>query len=184
MANSVAGPAPRTKSTPRARKRFLERLRETANVTEAARSCNTSRDAAYRWRKVDPEFAAAWDTAVQEAVDSLEREAWRRGVEGYDKPVIYQGEITGSYREYSDRLLETLLKGHRPEKYRDNRTEISGTLTVQRVERVVIDASVAREVEREALESPTGAPHSDESASERREAVTVPAGSDEPPDAT
>lgn len=60
-----------------------------------------------------------WNDAEQEAADALEREAWRRAVEGTDKPVTYQGQITATYKEYSDRMLEMLLKAHRPEKFKD-----------------------------------------------------------------
>lgn len=104
--------------TVRARATFLVALAETCNVTEACRTADITRTAVYVHRNKDPDFAAQWDVAEQMAADRLEREAWRRGVEGYDKPIIHQGEITGTYREYSDRMLEILLKGHRP-KYRE-----------------------------------------------------------------
>jgi hypothetical protein len=41
-------------------------------------------------------------------------------VEGVDKPVYQGGVLVGYVREYSDQLLVTLLKAHRPEKFRDN----------------------------------------------------------------
>lgn len=158
MANRVKG-KPANKRTKRSDARvrdFLAVLRSTGNVSEAARTISVSRRSMYEWKAADSAFAAAWDEAAEEAVDRLEREAWRRGVEGIPKPVTHQGKITDTYTEYSDRMLELLLKGHRPEKYRDNRTEISGTLTVQRVERVVIDTGVQREIEREADAEPAG----------------------------
>lgn len=108
----------KTIRTNRARAKFLEVLRLTANVTEACRAANVSRGPMYGWRNDDPEFAAEWDDAEQEATDKLEREAWRRAVEGYDEQLSHQGLLTGDVtRRYSDRLLEILLKGHRPEKY-------------------------------------------------------------------
>jgi hypothetical protein len=85
-------------------------LRQTCNVTEAARVAGVGRRTAYERREGDSAFASAWDEAGQEAADALEREAWRRGVEGTDKPVTYQGEITATYKEYSDRMHEMLLK--------------------------------------------------------------------------
>ena len=109
----------RTRMTNRVRETFLAALRETCNVSEAARTARISRNTAYEHRKADPAFAEAWDEAEQEAADKLEREAWRRSVEGTDKPVVYKGEITGTYKEYSDRMLELLLKAHRPEKFKD-----------------------------------------------------------------
>jgi hypothetical protein len=111
--------ANRVRLTERLRKRFLDVLRETCNVSEAARCCGVSRRVAYNHREADPAFRKEWDEAVEETIDKLEREAWRRGVEGVDRPVTFQGEITATYKEYSDRMLELLLKAHRPEKYKE-----------------------------------------------------------------
>jgi hypothetical protein len=59
------------------------------------------RSAAYDWRSDDEEFAKAWDEAIETAGDKLEEVAYRRATTGK-----------------SDRLLEVLVKAHRP-KYRD-----------------------------------------------------------------
>lgn len=118
--------ANRTKLTDRTREKFLEVLRATCNVSEAARAVGISRTAAYE-RRADAQFALAWDEAEQEAADRLEREAWRRAAEGTKKPIVYKGKITGHYVEYSDRMLELLLKAHRPDKFRERvSTEVSG----------------------------------------------------------
>lgn len=118
--------ANRTKLTDRAREKFLDVLRSTCNVSEAARAVGISRTTAYQHR-ADASFAIAWDEAEQEAADRLEREAWRRAAEGTKKPIVYKGKITGHYLEYSDRMLELLLKAHRPEKFKDRvATELSG----------------------------------------------------------
>jgi hypothetical protein len=124
-------PRGRSVRTDRARETFLEVLAASCNVSEAARKAGMSRRAAYDWREADETFAAAWDDAEQEAADKLEREAWRRAVEGTDKPVTFQGVITATYKEYSDRMLEILLKGHRPEKYAErSKVEHSGGVTL------------------------------------------------------
>lgn len=86
---------------------------------------------AYRWRESDPDFAAAWDKAKAAGIEALEDEALRRAFEGTDKPVFYLGAEVGTIREYSDTLAIFLLKGAKPEKYRE-RTEtkhdVGGTL--------------------------------------------------------
>lgn len=115
----------RTARTDRARATFIATLAETCNVSEACRAAHIGRRTAYDWRESDESFAEAWSSAEQEAADKLEREAWRRGVEGTDKPVVHQGAITATYKEYSDRLLEILLKAHRPDRFVERR-EISG----------------------------------------------------------
>lgn len=105
---------------------FLEVLGKTANVTEAARSAGIGRMTAYDWRAADEAFAKAWDDALEVSVDALEAEARRRAVEGWEEPVFQGGKDVGTIRRYSDRMLEILLKGHRP-KFRENqRIEVSG----------------------------------------------------------
>jgi hypothetical protein len=43
------------------------------------------------------------------------------------KPVFQNGEQVGVIREYSDTLLIFLLKGHRPERFKDRReTQVTG----------------------------------------------------------
>ncbi len=106
-----------TVRTDEARETFLATLAAACNVTAACRAAGICRQTAYQWREDDKAFAEAWKGALEEAVDGLEKEAWRRAVEGVDRPIVYQGAVTGTYREYSDRMMEILLKAHRPEKY-------------------------------------------------------------------
>lgn len=102
------------------RARFLDALRETGNVVQAAKKVRCSRQILYLHRKVDDAFADDWDAALQEAMDTvLEPEAIRRAVTGVDKPVYQGGEKVGTIREYSDTLLIFLLKGGKPAKYRE-----------------------------------------------------------------
>jgi hypothetical protein len=85
------------------------------------------RVAAYEWRDTDPSFAAAWDKAKDQGIEALEDEAMRRAFDGVDKPIVHLGHVTGTMKEYSDTLAIFLLKGARPEKYRDNvRSELVG----------------------------------------------------------
>ena len=95
------------------------------------------------WRAHDPDFAEAWAEAVAIGSEVLEAEAHRRAVEGVDKPVTFQGDITATYKEYSDPLLVFLLKGAKPDKYNRQALQISGPggipIQIQRVERVIID---------------------------------------------
>lgn len=112
--------ANRTKLTTRARTTFLETLRATGNVTGAAAAAGVSRTCAYEHRAADEAFAAAWKEAEEIATDALEAEARRRAIEGVEEPVYYLGKECGRVRKYSDRMLEILLKAHRPGKFREN----------------------------------------------------------------
>lgn len=87
--------------TARARTTFLTTLETTCNVAESARAAGMGRSAAYDWRRDDAVFAADWEQALESAADKLEQVAFERAKEGL-----------------SDRMLEILLKAHRP-KYRD-----------------------------------------------------------------
>ena len=117
----------KNKWTAKKKEQFLAELRKTANISHAARACNVSRPQAYWRREVDEEFAQAWDDAIEEAVDRLEAEAWRRAHDGVPKPVFYKGRAVGEVYEFSDRLLERLLEAHRPEKYKQRQSrEVTG----------------------------------------------------------
>ena len=115
----------RTNRTPKRQAAFLAELAVRGNVTDAALAAGVPRQTVYDWRTGDEAFAAAWDAALDEAADAMEREAWRRAIEGVDEPVFGSlgnnqgsGEI-GAVRKYSDTLLIFLMKGANPGKYRD-----------------------------------------------------------------
>ncbi len=108
--------------TDRAREAFLGALRTTCNVSAACRSADISRTAAYAWRREDEAFALEWEDAEGEAIDQLEGVAYERAIGGQ-----------------SDRLMEILLKGHRPERYVE-RQKLTHTVEVTAVEWRVKDA--------------------------------------------
>ena len=107
------------KLTPKKKALFCQALAEGGSVSKAASAVGVSRNAMYKLRKRDEEFAQEWDDAVESGTDVLEDEAVRRAKEGTDKPVFYQGVECGRVREYSDTLLIFMLKARRPEKFRD-----------------------------------------------------------------
>ncbi len=90
------------------------------NITEACRQASVSRTTHHRWLAQDPAYATAFAEAEVKAVEALEDEARRRGMLGVEEPVFYEGQRVDVIRKYSDTLLIFLLKGAKPEKYRDN----------------------------------------------------------------
>jgi hypothetical protein len=101
--------------------RFLKALSETGNVSTAAAVAGTSRTRVYELRKADPAFASAWEEAEEIAVDRLEDEARRRALEGVPEPLVSAGKLVRDddgqpimVRRYSDNLLTSLIKAHRP----------------------------------------------------------------------
>ena len=60
------------------REQFLAALSETASVTRACEITGLPRRTVYNWRATDPEFAQAWEVALDLGTDALEDEAIRR----------------------------------------------------------------------------------------------------------
>ena len=110
---------------------FLKVLRETGKVVEAAKAAGYG-DSTFLRRvyKDDSEFAQLWEEAVEAAYDRMEDEAVRRARDGILDPVYYKGEIAGYRLNYSDQLLMFLLRGARPEKFRDN-VKIDATINAR-----------------------------------------------------
>lgn len=111
--------AARTTFTRARRALFLETLRATGNVSEAARAAAVSRSRVYQVREGSEPFARAWEDAVCAVEDRIEAEALRRAVDGVEEPYYYQGKECGTVRKYSDQLLMFLLKTRCPERYGD-----------------------------------------------------------------
>ena len=84
-----------------------------------------TRWAVEKWQRTDRyRFKKRMALAEQGYVEKLEAEADRRAVEGIDHPVIYQGVITDTYKQYTDNLLMFRMKKLQPE-YRDNYSDTS-----------------------------------------------------------
>jgi hypothetical protein len=125
------GPTARTDlARARAREKFLKRLAETCNVSDAARVAGIARSIAYDWKAADSAFEQAWNEAIETARDALEAEARRRAVEGWKEPIFQGGRQVGEIHRYSDRMLEVLLKGHRPQ-FREKGVEVDVGVTLQ-----------------------------------------------------
>lgn len=98
---------------------FFDTLATTGNVSRAARESGYKRQRVYEIRSADDAFSDSWDDALAEYESMLEAELMRRAVQGVDKPVIFRGEITNTFKEYSDTLLMFYLKKINPA-YRDS----------------------------------------------------------------
>ena len=119
MANEIVN----TKNTIAARKRrvFLKVLAQTASVSVAAKACgyqDTSTLQAYR--RDNEDFGDLWNEALEAAANVLEHEAIRRAVDGVLEPTFYKGVVVGHTRKYSDSNLQFMLRGMKPDTYREN----------------------------------------------------------------
>jgi hypothetical protein len=82
-------------------------------VQYACNKVDIERSTAYRQRVNDKEFAAAWDEAMEAGIDRAEQEAIRRGVVGFEEPVVYQGQLTPVWQrdEAGELVLDTYTDG-------------------------------------------------------------------------
>lgn len=105
--------ANKTIRTPKKREAFLAVLREGYSVHRACQAAKMSRNAAYQWRGADEQFAADWDAAYEAGTDTLEDALQERATDKDTTAAIF------------------LLKGRRPEKYRERTdSRVSGDVTV------------------------------------------------------
>ena len=115
---------PRTKRTPKKRRdwklAWLEAFERDLMVSAACKAAKVGRSTVYDARQTDPAFAQAWDDLENQTTDAMEREGYRRGVEGVERDVYHQGEVVGKERQFSDTLLIFMLKARKPDVYRDN----------------------------------------------------------------
>lgn len=96
-------------------RRFLQALAMTGCVRDSARVAGMSNQAGYRLRKISPEFAAAWDRALEHSRVSLRAAAYARAVEGVEEPILHGGKVVAFRRRYSDSLLRMLMQAADPE---------------------------------------------------------------------
>jgi hypothetical protein len=126
--NRSARTAEKTRVTKAA---FIAAFAACGRITLASASVGIDRTTHYVWYGEDEAYRKEFNDVRGKVADMLEDEAIRRAVEGVERPLIgtvgkHQSGVIGYVREYSDRLLELLLKGNRPERYKERR-EITGT---------------------------------------------------------
>jgi hypothetical protein len=117
------GPPPRRRRrdgfSPERQEQFVEHLRATASMTDAARLTGISRSTAYNLYN-SPD-AGAFRTAVDAALDAtqglLEATALERAIKGQEEIVYYRGQRVGVRWKYDNRLLMSLLRARNPLKY-------------------------------------------------------------------
>jgi hypothetical protein len=111
---------------------YLRALPKVFTASLALKAAGASMADLYQWREHDTEFSVQEAHVRELIVDQLESEAVRRAYKGVRKPVYQGGLLAGHVQEYSDALLIFLLKGLKPERYRDQ-----STVTVTPIVKVV-----------------------------------------------
>jgi hypothetical protein len=113
--------------TPKKAQVFLESLAAGNTIMQAARVAGLAPSTFYLLRDTDPAFAMQWAEALEAGIQVMEAEAFRRAVQGTEKPIVSGGEIVTWVREFSDTLLIFLLKARRPHVYREMAAQPGGT---------------------------------------------------------
>lgn len=130
------------------RDRFLHGLRETFNVEAARRFALVSKDTVYSHRRKDPDFAKAWDEALEIGRDTLmpllEQAVALRAIYGTLEPVYHGAKRVGWRRVFNvtreiwmmkhnlaDRYdPERLIRGSEGKSAREFADEVRGLLHV------------------------------------------------------
>lgn len=111
---------------------FLRAYAEVGVIGAACRIAGISRGILDYWRRDDPLFVEQEAEAFDDAADAVEQEVRRRGVLGYQEPVIFQGmpsmvvdpetgkETFLTVTRYSDACILALIRSLKPERFRDN----------------------------------------------------------------
>ena len=107
------------------KKKLIELVRKNGgNKAAAAATLGISRSTVEYHQKNDPVFKERLQQAREEAKQEVSEEIRRRGVEGWDEPVFFQGQEVGAIRRYSDNLLMARAKALMPEDY-GNKTDVN-----------------------------------------------------------
>lgn len=97
--------APQTQFVAERQVAFLEALAVTGNVRTAARRARVSHQTCYRARRGSAAFGRAWDAALVVARGAAEAQLADYALNGVEEEVWYHGELAGTRRRFSDRLL-------------------------------------------------------------------------------
>lgn len=90
---------------------FFASLEETGSVTAACQAAHISREAVYTHKRKDQLFAERWEQALDAGADTLEDEARKRAMDS---------TANGSHV-----LIMFLLKGLRPQRWRESRATMA-----------------------------------------------------------
>jgi len=129
----------RAEATQRKQTLYLKGVARLGTQTAGCRAAKVDSRTVYQWREHDPTFIARERLAKEELADSLEAEAVRRGVLGVTVPVYQAGRFVGTRVEYSDALLTLVLRGARPEKYRD-RVDLAVPMVIKAISGIEPDS--------------------------------------------
>lgn len=124
--SELARPEQKLQPVKKRQDKYLAARLKKGTLTAGCRAARVSPHTVYAWRKEDQEggytakeFCRLEQEAADAYADALEEEATRRAKDGVLEPVYQGGTLVGKVRKYSDTMLIFLLKGNRPDKFRE-----------------------------------------------------------------
>lgn len=117
-----------------AQERFLEALVRLPHLELAAFRAGVLLSTVNKLRQESPDFEAVVQTALGIAGGLCEEEAWRRAVQGYEEPIIYQGQITGTKTAYDSSLHQKILEARNPAYQRKQTVDLNANVSVSWLE--------------------------------------------------
>ncbi len=128
------------------KKAFLDELtRNGGRVPAAAKKAGIDRTTPHIWAKRDAKFRAQMMEAIELSTDVLEQEAIRRAMGAKRKLFDEDGRPVTDRVGGSDTLLIFLLKGRKPEVYREKLAERTGVRDSRQVQFTLVVANLDRE---------------------------------------
>jgi hypothetical protein len=100
-------------------KHFLAEFAKTGHINDSCDKIGVNRWMFYGKWSNDPEFVALFKKMELQHLDRMAAEADRRGIEGIEKGIYWQGDRVATERQYSDNLLMFRMKRLDPA-YRDS----------------------------------------------------------------
>jgi len=128
---------------------FLDALARTGSIGAACSESGVGVPNAEYWNAKDTYgFKRRKADALQAFLGKVEAEINRRAIEGVDHPVIHQGVITDTYKQYSDNLLMFRAKRLDPQ-YRDNYSDANKESGAAPVTQIIINLAPGVEMPEE-----------------------------------
>lgn len=113
---------------------FLQRLRLHGRVNLACREADVDRSWVARTRRTSKRFDRACELALAEArksrVERFETELERRAVDGWDEPIVSNGQIIGQRKRYDGKLLLSGLEAEHKRKWGKRQQSNAPTVSV------------------------------------------------------
>lgn len=130
----------------RRQRAFLKAYVVCGTIGGACKAVKIHRNTYHVWMAHDAEFKELMELAKEDAADVMEEECIRRATRGVKKGIWYKGEKVGYEHLKSDVLLMFMLKGMRPEKFREMYNAPpappQGSLDAEARQRVITDPAL------------------------------------------